>query len=74
MILAYAVEKHIIIALDKKAKHLKVRIKDKKDREIRSCDFFDTDFKNIDLDIDKGFVTIELDIDGEVTERKVYVS
>ena len=74
MILAYAVEKHIIIALDKKAKHLKVRIKDEKDREIRSCDFFDTDFKNIDLDIDKGFLTIELDIDGEVTERKVYVS
>ena len=73
MVLAYAVEKHIIIALDKKAKHLKVRIKDEKDKEIRSCDFFDTDFKNIELDIDKGFVRLEIDIDGEVTERKVYV-
>lgn len=73
MVLAYAVEKHLIIALDRKPKQLKVMIKNEDNQIICSCIFFDTDFTKIDLNIIKGFVRLKLDIDGDVTERKVYV-
>lgn len=74
MLIAYAVGRFIIVALDRKAGKLTLSLRDRQDNLIATYRFNDTDFEKLEIDTSESIILMEIDIDGQKSIRKIYLS
>ena len=72
MLLAYTVNRSIIIALDKKVNHLIVKIKNSQNEHLATYEFFKTDFEKIDFETNERMLFLELILDNQKEQRKLF--
>ena len=72
MLLAYTVNRSIIIALDNSANHLIVKIKNSQNEPLATYEFFKTDFEKIDFETNERMLFLELTIDDQKEHRKLF--
>ena len=72
MLLAYTVNRSIIIALDHPANHLIVKIKNSQNELLATYEFFQTDFEKIDFETNEKILFLELTIDDQIEQRKLF--
>ncbi len=73
MLIAYALNKTIIIGTDKKVNKLVVKIFDKDNNRLATYDFTDTDFAKIDFDTPEKVLFLEIKMDSEKKRKKIYL-
>lgn len=72
MLLAYTVNRSIIIALDNPANHLIVKIKNSQKVVLATYEFYNTDFEKINFETNERMLFLELILDGQKEERKLF--
>ncbi len=72
MLLAYTVNRSIIIALDNPVNHLIVKIKNSQKKLLATYEFFQTDFEKIDFETDERMLFLELILDNQKEHRKLF--
>ena len=72
MLLAYTVNRSIIIALDNSANHLIVKIKNSQKVVLATYEFYNTDFEKINFETNERMLFLELILDGQKEERKLF--
>ena len=72
MLLAYTVNRSIIIALDKRVNHLIVKIKNSQKVVLATYEFINTDFEKIDFETNERMLFLELILDNQKEQRKLF--
>ena len=72
MLITYAINRSIIVALDKKVKHLVVKIFDQDKNYLADYEFFQTDFAKIDFNTIAKMLLLELIMDDQKERRKIF--
>ena len=72
MLITYAVNNTIIIALDKKVQHLIVKIYNQNKNELANFEFFKTDFAYIDFQTNETKLFLVLVLDVKKEQRRIF--
>ncbi len=71
MLLAYAVDRNIIVALDNKVSEITINFKNSKQKLLKTFTFFQTDFVSIDFETTEKILILEIQIAKKIIRRKI---